>query len=214
MEEHNRLLYVALTRAEDRLVVCGWQTRARPRRGVLVPAGGARLRRLPAEREAFGAWDGELLRHATPQHADAASGRGSRGAQPSCRPPVAGLGGRVPAMARRAASAPSPAARSGWRPAGRKAWNWGRCRRPLAAGGARSGGQPLPPRQAGPCSVAAPARPAEPERGRGGTRLARSARQWAGRRRGRGAGRRDRWRSSNIRSSRRCSGRTAGRRCR
>ena len=27
MAEHNRLLYVALTRAEDRLVVCGWQTR-------------------------------------------------------------------------------------------------------------------------------------------------------------------------------------------
>ncbi len=27
MEEHNRLLYVALTRAEDRLVVCGWQTK-------------------------------------------------------------------------------------------------------------------------------------------------------------------------------------------
>ena len=27
MEEHNRLLYVALTRAEDRLIVCGWETR-------------------------------------------------------------------------------------------------------------------------------------------------------------------------------------------
>ena len=27
MQEYNRLLYVALTRAEDRLVVCGWQTR-------------------------------------------------------------------------------------------------------------------------------------------------------------------------------------------
>ncbi len=27
MEEYNRLLYVALTRAEDRLLVCGWQTR-------------------------------------------------------------------------------------------------------------------------------------------------------------------------------------------
>ena len=27
MEEHNRLLYVALTRAEDRLVICGWQSR-------------------------------------------------------------------------------------------------------------------------------------------------------------------------------------------
>ena len=30
MEEHNRLLYVALTRAEDRLLVCGWQTRRGP----------------------------------------------------------------------------------------------------------------------------------------------------------------------------------------
>ena len=28
MEEHNRLLYVALTRAEDRLLVCGWQNRS------------------------------------------------------------------------------------------------------------------------------------------------------------------------------------------
>jgi ATP-dependent helicase/nuclease subunit A len=27
MEEHNRLLYVGLTRAEDHLLVCGWQTR-------------------------------------------------------------------------------------------------------------------------------------------------------------------------------------------
>ena len=27
MEEYNRLLYVALTRAEDRLIVCGWETR-------------------------------------------------------------------------------------------------------------------------------------------------------------------------------------------
>ena len=27
IEEHNRLLYVALTRAEDRLLICGWQTR-------------------------------------------------------------------------------------------------------------------------------------------------------------------------------------------
>ena len=31
MEEYNRLLYVALTRAEDRLVVCGWQTASRCR---------------------------------------------------------------------------------------------------------------------------------------------------------------------------------------
>jgi len=29
-EEHNRLLYVALTRAEDRLVVCGWEPHRKP----------------------------------------------------------------------------------------------------------------------------------------------------------------------------------------
>jgi ATP-dependent helicase/nuclease subunit A len=61
MEEHNRLLYVALTRAEDRLLVCGWQTRSVKdecwhslvRRGLEVAG---------AEREAFGPWDGEILR--------------------------------------------------------------------------------------------------------------------------------------------------------
>ncbi|HTW68702.1 MAG TPA: double-strand break repair helicase AddA, partial [Acetobacteraceae bacterium] len=62
MEEHNRLLYVALTRAEDRLVICGWQTR----RGLpdqcwynLIARGFARL---PARQEAFGALHGTLLR--------------------------------------------------------------------------------------------------------------------------------------------------------
>ena len=62
MAEHNRLLYVALTRAEDRLVICGWQTR----KGLpdrcwynLVERG---FVRLGADREAFGTWQGELLR--------------------------------------------------------------------------------------------------------------------------------------------------------
>ncbi len=70
MEEHNRLLYVALTRAEDRLVVCGWQTRTRLDDACwyrLVERG---FEALPAEREAFGIWDGELRRHATPQLAE------------------------------------------------------------------------------------------------------------------------------------------------
>ena len=66
MEEHNRLLYVALTRAEDRLLVCGWQTR----RGLddacwyrLVERG---FDALPAERR-----DVRRLgrRTATPRHA-------------------------------------------------------------------------------------------------------------------------------------------------
>jgi ATP-dependent helicase/nuclease subunit A len=67
MEEHNRLLYVAMTRAEDRLVVCGWQTR----HGLdntcwyrLVERGFANL---PAVPESFPDRDGALLRHASPQ---------------------------------------------------------------------------------------------------------------------------------------------------
>ncbi|MEJ0017928.1 MAG: double-strand break repair helicase AddA [Acetobacteraceae bacterium] len=67
MEEHNRLLYVALTRAEDRLLVCGWQTR----RGLdeacwyrLIEHG---FEALAAERAPFDAWEGERRRHAAPQ---------------------------------------------------------------------------------------------------------------------------------------------------
>jgi ATP-dependent helicase/nuclease subunit A len=67
MAEYNRLLYVALTRAEDRLVICGWQTR----RGLddacwyrLIEHG---FDGLATEREAFGAWEGEMRRCATPQ---------------------------------------------------------------------------------------------------------------------------------------------------
>jgi ATP-dependent helicase/nuclease subunit A len=67
LEEHNRLLYVALTRAEDRLLVCGWQTR----RGLddacwyrLVERG---FDRMHTERGTFHAWDGEWRRYATPQ---------------------------------------------------------------------------------------------------------------------------------------------------
>jgi len=66
MEEHNRLLYVALTRAEDRLVICGWQTRrALPDQCWynLVAHGFARL---GAEAETFAAWNGTLLRFGHP----------------------------------------------------------------------------------------------------------------------------------------------------
>ena len=77
MEEHNRLLYVALTRAEDRLLVCGWQTRRGLDESVLVPAGGARLRRTAgANATAFEAWDGERRRYATPQLAEPDGARG------------------------------------------------------------------------------------------------------------------------------------------
>ncbi len=67
LQEHNRLLYVALTRAEDRVLVCGWA----PRKGVpetcwysLVQKGFAAL---GATAERFGPWDGEVLRYTAPQ---------------------------------------------------------------------------------------------------------------------------------------------------
>ena len=69
--EHNRLLYVALTRAEDRLVICGWQ----PSRALadnswysMVAKG---FSSLPAETEAFAAWEGATLRLASLQSATA-----------------------------------------------------------------------------------------------------------------------------------------------
>ena len=70
MEEHNRLLYVALTRAEDRLVVCGWQTARTIAENCwyrLVERGFERLATQHAvQRFGFDPW-GEALRHRTPQ---------------------------------------------------------------------------------------------------------------------------------------------------
>ncbi len=70
MAEYNRLLYVALTRAEDRLVVCGWETgKSRPPACWydVVAEGFARL---GATAEAFGGgWDGETLSFAAEQTA-------------------------------------------------------------------------------------------------------------------------------------------------
>ena len=105
MEEHNRLLYVALTRAEDRLVICGWQTR----RGLpdpcwynLVASGFARLQ---AQQEPFGAWDGAVLRVGDGTRAadsDDAT-RGVRGSETTPPPLVGGGRGERPV-----ASGPPP----------------------------------------------------------------------------------------------------------
>jgi ATP-dependent helicase/nuclease subunit A len=72
MEEHNRLLYVALTRAEDRLLVCGWQTKREVRDTSwyrLVERGFARME---TTRTAFDDW-GEMERYALPQRVPAES---------------------------------------------------------------------------------------------------------------------------------------------
>ena len=89
MEEYNRLLYVALTRAEDRLVVCGWQTRHKlpedswyelVRRGLaqLGPA-------LKPLEQAGDPWDGEILAFETEQRAPVVPNR------PAQEMPSAGL---------------------------------------------------------------------------------------------------------------------------
>jgi len=68
MEEYNRLLYVALTRAEDRLIVCGFSPKSVPDACWyrLVEGG---LAKLPAETGAFDAWDGVVRRYGCPQAA-------------------------------------------------------------------------------------------------------------------------------------------------
>ena len=66
MEEHNRLLYVALTRAEDRLVVCGWQPGRTLNNASWYSLVARAFSALPAETEPFDGW-GDLYRISAPQ---------------------------------------------------------------------------------------------------------------------------------------------------
>jgi ATP-dependent helicase/nuclease subunit A len=72
-DEHNRLLYVALTRAEDRLVVCGWKPYWEPPEICwynLVQRGFARLGATVAPFAGVpDAWAESVLRHASAQQA-------------------------------------------------------------------------------------------------------------------------------------------------
>ncbi len=87
LREQNRLLYVALTRAEDRLIVCGWQ----PRKALPDSAWYAQVRRgfeaLGAAVEDFGPWEGSVLTYdtvqsAAPDRVAAAAAEASREAPP------------------------------------------------------------------------------------------------------------------------------------
>jgi ATP-dependent helicase/nuclease subunit A len=105
LEEYRRLLYVALTRARDRVVVCGWQT-AKLHDDCwyrLVERG---MQRLTVERGSFPAWPGELLRFASPQTAAPETARDA--VQESCSPPP-DWAGAAPAW--RASALPAEPAR-------------------------------------------------------------------------------------------------------
>ena len=70
-QEHNRLLYVALTRAEDRLLVCGWQPRREPPTECWYNLVRAGFHALNAAAAPFVAvpdpWEGDGLVHAAAQ---------------------------------------------------------------------------------------------------------------------------------------------------
>ena len=62
MREHNRLLYVALTRAEDRLVVCGWSMQGDPKPECWYALVAGAFTALGAAAEPAGLpWDGDRL---------------------------------------------------------------------------------------------------------------------------------------------------------
>ncbi len=68
-EEYNRQLYVALTRAEDRLIICGWHGKTPVKEHCwyrLVERG---FSRLHPSSEDFPLWEGVQLSHARPQTA-------------------------------------------------------------------------------------------------------------------------------------------------
>jgi ATP-dependent helicase/nuclease subunit A len=66
-EEENRLLYVALTRAEDRLLVCGWEPRRAPSATCWHTLAARGFERLGASRRPFEAWAGDALLANSPQ---------------------------------------------------------------------------------------------------------------------------------------------------
>ena len=187
---------------------------ARAGRCVLVPAGRTRLRRA-CRRSARRSTAGTASCGATPRRSIAKPDRRHARRRGRRSPAAAALGRHGAGLARRAAAARTGPAGARWRPAGRRASNLGRCRPPprrwrrarRRATGSSAAQlihallQHLPDLP--------PAR-----RAAAALRLARSARQRSCRRRGRDARRARCWRSSTIRSWRRCSARAAAPRCR
>ena len=90
MEEYNRQLYVALTRAEDRLVVCGWQGRRQRDDACWYNLVARGFEGLTPERAAFPLWDGEILTRASPQRASPESASRARPEAQADLPPWAG----------------------------------------------------------------------------------------------------------------------------
>ena len=74
LREYHRLLYVALTRAKDRLLICGWQVH-KEQSGTWYQLVEQGLRRLDPASAEFEAWPGEALSHVSPQEVPAEIGK-------------------------------------------------------------------------------------------------------------------------------------------
>lgn len=124
MREYNRLLYVALTRAEDRLIVCGWQTgKAGVGRGEAADESWYAMARrgfelMGAEAVAFeGGWGGTMLVAESAQVDAPRAGRGGVAGVVAALPGWAGSAGAwIPAALPDEPALPRPLAPS--RPSG------------------------------------------------------------------------------------------------
>lgn len=90
-EEYNRLLYVALTRAEDELVICGWEPRGGVRDGCWYEQIARGFEKLESLRVAERlAWPGEVRRVISPQLVEVAPPAGTGAAAAPALPDWAG----------------------------------------------------------------------------------------------------------------------------
>jgi ATP-dependent helicase/nuclease subunit A len=97
LREYNRLLYVALTRAEDRLLVCGWHTKRGVAEDSWYRMAERGFRAIGAAAEPFGAvsgaWEGERLVQSSPQTAKVMPMQAARARAAASLPPWAGRPG-------------------------------------------------------------------------------------------------------------------------
>ena len=94
MREHNRLLYVALTRAEDRLVICGWSGKGGGKlESWYSLVQDAFMRLQPSEEPSGLGWDGATLVHEAPQTAEPKPERATTDQAASTPPTWAGRPG-------------------------------------------------------------------------------------------------------------------------
>jgi ATP-dependent helicase/nuclease subunit A len=97
LREYNRLLYVALTRAEDRLLVCGWHTKRGVPEDSWYRMAERGFRTIGAKAEPFdtvpGAWEGQRLIQSSPQTAHVVPPAATAMQVPEPLPPWAGRPG-------------------------------------------------------------------------------------------------------------------------